>query len=57
MAMDNQTLIRREKMLKLSEELLSVEKDRLNGAKYHTVDETVQMMEEAVRSCTMAISV
>jgi prevent-host-death family protein len=47
--MDIETYTRREKMLKLREELLAVEEDRLNGAPYFTVDETAKMMEDAIR--------
>jgi prevent-host-death family protein len=47
--MDIDTFTRREKMLKLREELLTAEEERLNGAKYHSVDETAAMMEAAVR--------
>ncbi len=47
--MDIDTFTRREKMLKLREELLSVEEDRLNGARSYTVDETAAMMEQAAR--------
>jgi prevent-host-death family protein len=47
--MDIETYTRREKMLKLREELLAVEEDRLNGAPYFTVEETAKMMEDAIR--------
>ena len=46
--MDIDSFTRREKMLKLREELLRVEEDRLHGAKDFTLDEVVSMMEEAV---------
>ena len=46
--MDIETFTRREKMLKLREELLQVEEDRLHGAKDYTLDEVVAMMEEAI---------
>lgn len=39
---------RREKMLKLREELLAVEEDRLRGEPDYSVDETVSMMEKAI---------
>lgn len=48
--MDIETFTRREKMLKLREELLAVEEDRLNGTRYYTVDETAKMMEDAARA-------
>ena len=47
--MDIDTFTRREKMLKLREELLAAEEDRLSGAPYYTADETAKMMEDAVR--------
>ena len=40
---------RREKMLKLREELLAVEEDRLHGAPDYSVDEVSAMMESAIR--------
>ena len=46
--MDIDSFTRREKMLKLREELVSVEEERLAGARYFSVDETVQMMRQAV---------
>jgi prevent-host-death family protein len=47
--MDIETYSRREKMLKLREELLAVEEDRLHGAKGYTVDEVAAMMRDAIR--------
>lgn len=47
--MDIETYNRREKMLKLREELLSVEESRLNGSKGYSVEEVVSMMRNAVR--------
>lgn len=46
--MDIESFTRREKMLKLREELLQVEEDRLHGARDYTQDEVVAMMREAV---------
>lgn len=46
--MDIETFERREKMLKLREELLAVEEDRLNGKEGYTVDEVVSMMRNAI---------
>lgn len=46
--MDIEAFTRREKMLKLREELLNVEEDRLHGAKDYTVDEVAAMMEQAI---------
>lgn len=36
-------------MLKLREELLAVEEDRLHGAPDHSVDEVASMMEQAIQ--------
>jgi hypothetical protein len=47
--MDIESFNRRESMLRLREELLSVEENRLTGARYFSVDETVAMMKQAVR--------
>ena len=46
--MDIAAFTRREKMLKLREELLRVEEDRLHGAKDYTLEEVVAMMEDSV---------
>lgn len=46
--MDIAAFIRREKMLKLREELLAVEEGRLRGEAGYTVDEVVKMMRRAV---------
>lgn len=46
--MDIEVFTQREKMLKLREELLCVEEDRLHGARDYTVDEVVAMMRDAV---------
>ena len=40
--MDIESFTRREKMLKLREELLSIEEERLHGARYYTLDELEQ---------------
>ena len=47
--MDIEAFTRREKMLKLREELLAVEEDRLHGAPDYSVDEVSAMMESAIR--------
>ncbi len=47
--MDIESFERREKMLKLREELLSVEEDRAAGSKGHTVKEVASMMRNAIR--------
>lgn len=46
--MDLETYNRREKMLKLREELLAVEEDRLHGIKGYSVDEVADMMRNAI---------
>lgn len=46
--MDIASFTRREKMLKLREELLAVEEERINGAKYLTLDEVDAMMGAAI---------
>ena len=47
--MDIETYNRREKMLKLREELLAVEEDRLHGLPGYSVDEVAAMMRSAIR--------
>lgn len=47
--MDIETYNRREKMLKLREELLSVEEDRLRGGEGYSVGEVTSMMRSAIR--------
>lgn len=46
--MDIETYNRREKMLKLREELLAVEEDRMHGSKGYTVSEVAAMMRQAI---------
>ena len=46
--MDIEAFTRREKMLKLREELLDIEEDRLHGAPDYSVDEVAAMMERAI---------
>lgn len=46
--MDMETYNRREKMLKLREELLSVEEDRLHGHKGYSVSQVTAMMRNAI---------
>ena len=40
---------RREKMLKLREELLEVQEDRIRGSKGYSVDQVAQMMRDAIQ--------
>ena len=47
--MDIAAFDRREKMLKLREELLAVEEDRLHGAADYSVGEVGEMMRAAIR--------
>ena len=47
--MDIETYNRREKMLKLREELLEVQEDRIRGSKGYSVDQVAQMMREAIQ--------
>ena len=47
--MDIETYNRREKMLKLREELLAVEEDRMRGSKGYSVDEVAAMMRNAIK--------
>ncbi|MBC5787523.1 MULTISPECIES: type II toxin-antitoxin system Phd/YefM family antitoxin [Clostridiaceae] len=50
--MDMETFNRREKMLKLREELLAVEEDRLHGNEGYSVDEVAAMMRNAIQEAT-----
>ena len=50
--MDIETYERREKILKLREELLAVEEDRMHGSKGHSVDEVAAMMRSAIKEAT-----
>ena len=47
--MDIETFNRREKMLQLREELLSVEEDRIHGSEGHSLSDVVNMMKEAIK--------
>ena len=47
--MDIETFNRREKMLKLREELLAIEEDRVRGNKGYSVDEVAAMMRSAIK--------
>mgnify|MGYP000397032988 FL=1 len=50
--MDIETYNRREKMLKLREELLAVEEDRMNGNKGYSVEEVAAMMRSVIKEAT-----
>ena len=47
--MDIETYNRREKMLKLREELLVVEEDKMCGSKGYSVDDVAAMMRSAIK--------
>ena len=47
--MDIETFNRREKMLKLREELLAAQEDRIHGSKGYSVDEVAVMMRSAIK--------
>lgn len=47
--MDIEAFARRESMLRLREELVSVEEERLNGKKGFSADDVASMMQKAVR--------
>lgn len=46
--MDIETYNRREKMLKLREELLAVQEDRMHGRKGYSIDDVASMMRSAI---------
>lgn len=50
--MDIETYNRREKMLKLREELLAVEEDRLHGSEGYSVDDVASMMRNAIKEAS-----
>mgnify|MGYP001659024634 FL=1 len=50
--MDIETYNRREKMLKLWEELLAVEEDRMNGNKGYSVEEVAAMMRSVIQEAS-----
>lgn len=50
--MDIDTYNRREKMLKLREELLAVEEDRMNGNKGYSVEEVAAMMRSVIQEAS-----
>ena len=52
--MDIESFTRREKMLKLREELLAVEEARLHGQRDYTLEEVAAMMEEAIAEAAHA---
>lgn len=46
--MDIEAFTRREKMLKLREELLAVEEARINGSRGYSIDEVTEAMDAAI---------
>ncbi len=52
--MDIETYNRKEKMLKLREELMAVEADRMAGVKGYTVEEVASMMRAAIKGAENA---
>ena len=50
--MDIETYNRREKMLKLREELLAVEEERIHGSPGHSVEEVAAMMRSAIQEAS-----
>ena len=50
--MDIETYNRREKMLKLRDELLAVEEDRMNGNKGYSVEEVAAMMRSVIQEAS-----
>lgn len=50
--MDIDTYNRREKMLKLREELLAVEEDHLHGSEGYSIDEVTSMMRSAIKEAS-----
>ena len=50
--MDIETYNRREKMLKLREELLAVEEDRMNGNKGYSVEDVAAMMRSVIQEAS-----
>ena len=50
--MDIETFNRREKMLKLREELLTVEEERMRGSRGYSVDEVASMMRTAIQEAS-----
>ncbi|MBQ2619405.1 MAG: hypothetical protein IJG08_08010 [Oscillospiraceae bacterium] len=48
--MDSEAIARREKMLKLREKLLDIERERLAGAGYDTPEELDRAMTDAIRA-------
>ncbi len=50
--MDIETYNRREKMLKLREELLAVEEERIHGSPGYSVEEVAEMMRSAIQEAS-----
>lgn len=50
--MDIDSYNRREKMIKLREELLSVEEDKMKGRTGYSIDDVISMMQSAIKEAT-----
>ena len=50
--MDIETYNRREKMLKLREELVSAEEDRMRGSEDYSIDAVASMMRSVIKEAT-----
>ena len=50
--MDIDSYNRREKMIKLREELLSVEEDKMKGRTGYSIDAVISMMQSAIKEAT-----
>jgi prevent-host-death family protein len=46
--MDIESFSKREKMLKLREQLVAIEEERLSGKQGYSIDETVSLMEDVM---------
>ena len=46
--MDIESFSRREKMLRLREELIAVEEERIRGAKYYSIDEIDEFLDAVI---------
>lgn len=47
--MDIEAFVRRESMLRLRENLVAVEEERLNGKRGYTIDEAAALMKKAIK--------
>jgi prevent-host-death family protein len=54
--MDIESFKRRERMLKLREELLAVEEDRLHGEEGYSINEVTSLMRQAIKETNYELS-